>query len=181
MFAVKKIIEDKLYATELPGGNDTFTQCFIKWQDALYVREYLKSKPATQEFYHVGLKEATKIILRESKHLFEKIYEIVKEEKEPAALDELFSPLHKNDDFDLQHVPAKAYGTGKAKSFLRLYAIRFSDGCYLVIGGLIKMHPALQDSEEGKQILEEFRTWSDFLRRNNIEGAFELVTLINET
>ena len=69
MFAVQTIIHGKLYAAETPEGGDVLTACFNDWENPLYVREYLKNQPDTHSFYGVGLKEATKKILKESKNL----------------------------------------------------------------------------------------------------------------
>ncbi len=180
MFAVREIIKDILYATELSDGEDAFTQCFIQWEDPSFIRTHLQSQSALREYYHVSIGEATRLILQESKQLFLKFHKIVSGELPIGTLDNMFIPLHANDDFTLQRVPAKAYGISKAKSFLRLYAIRFSDGCYLIIGGYIKLHKTMQQSHEGIQILRDFKIWSDYLNKKGIDGAFELVTLISE-
>lgn len=182
MFAVREIIKDKLYATETLNGSDSFTECFNQWRDPMYIRDYLKQQPATQEFYGVGLKEAVKKILRESEQFRSKILKIVKGEEDYSTLDNfIFQPLHKNDDFNIPLLSAKAYGRGINTSFLRLYAIRLSDGSYIVVGGLIKMHLSLQESKEGQRILDTLNEWTEYLQKNNIDDSFDLGVLVNET
>lgn len=181
MFAVQTIIYGKLYAVETADGSDSFHECFEQWQNPLFVREYLKSQPSTLPYFGVGLKEATKLIIKESRAFKTEIIDILKGERNIETLDNyIFKPLHKKDELLFSHVQAKAYGC-EARSFTRLYAIRFSDGAYLVIGGLIKVHDSLQDSEEGKQMLAELKKWQRYLQQQNINDAFDLGILIKET
>lgn len=178
MFAIREVIKDKLYVAETPDGNDALTLCFSQWQDVQFVRDYLKKNGGNS--VEGRLKEVSKQVLSESRQFFEELLQIIRNKPRHTRLDELFEPLHKDDDFTLQHVATKAYGKVRAKSWLRLYAIRFEDGCYLVLGGMIKTHRAMQDSKEGKDILNLFKKWRKFLEKENIEGAFELVTLVSE-
>lgn len=181
MFAVQEIIRGKLYAAEIHNGSDILTECFKAWQNPLYIRDYLKKQPSTELFFGVGLKEATKHILKESKKFYTDILNIAEGHIPHKTLDEyIFKPLHQNDDLNVKHVSTKAYGTEGSKSYLRLYAIRLSDGCYIVVGGLIKMHHSLQDSDEGRQILATLKQWANYLRKNNIDDAFDIGILIAE-
>ena len=179
MFVVRKIIDNALYSTETDGGSDSFTDCFEQWQDPMYIRSYLLTYQAElQHYFQIGIKEATKKILKVSEQFFSDILSIAKGQHNKTLDNYIFEPLHKNDDFTIPFLSTKAYGQTNAKSFLRLYAIRFNDGSYLVIGGLIKLHTAIQDTDEGKAILEKFKVWKTYLHNNNIDSSFELCTLI---
>ncbi len=181
MFAVVEIIHDKLYATQTGDGNDIFNECFENWQDPLYISESLKDQPSILPFFKVGKKEARKLILKESSKFYAKILSIARGEKPSTSLDDfIFKPLHDNDDFDMPLISAKAYGTNSGKSFLRIYALRLSDGCYLVIGGMIKLHTSMQESKEGRDILKDLKKWANYFRENRIDDAFDLVELIIE-
>lgn len=180
MFVVRKIIDDTLYSTETDEGSDSFTDCFEQWQNPIYIRSYLlKYQTELQHYFNIGVKEATKKILKESKQFFSDILNIAKGQQNNKTLDNyIFEPLHKNDDFSTPFLSTKAYGQNNTKSFLRVYAIRLADGSYLVIGGLIKLHRTLQETDEGKSILEKFNFWKAYLHNNNIDSSFELGTLI---
>lgn len=181
MFAIQVIIDKKLYAAETPDGGDCFTKCFSQWEDVSYVREYLKLHLPANNYYGLGLKEAAKKVLKESQAFYSEILKIARNEIPNQKLDEyIFHPLHEKDDFDIPLLSAKAYGAKGKKSFLRIYAIRLSDESYLVIGGLIKLHRSLQDSEEGRNILEQLKKWTEYLRKNNIDDAFDIGVLITE-
>lgn len=181
MFAVVEIIYEKLYAIQTGDSSDVFTECFENWQDPLYIAEYLESQPPILPFFGVGKKEARKLILKESNKFYTEILSIVKGENPVSTLDNyIFTPLHETDDFNKPLLPTKAYGTVSGKSFLRIYAIRLSDGSYLVVGGMIKLHRTMQESEEGKEILKKLKVWENYLRNNRISDAFDIVELIIE-
>lgn len=180
MFAVVEIIHDKLYAIQTGDSSDVFIECFGNWQDPLYIAEYLESQPPMLPFFGVGKKEARKLILKESKKFYTEILSIVRGEIPASTLDNYFIPLHENDDFNIPLVATKAYGTTSGKSFLRIYALRLSDGSYLVVGGMIKLHRTMQESEEGKEILKKLKVWENYLRNNGISDAFDIVELIIE-
>ena len=75
-------------------------------------------------------------------------------------------------------IAAKAYGPRKPNSFLRLYAIRVSDGTYIIVGGLIKTTQRLQETEEGNKILGELKKLEEYLRKKGYEDAFDIGALI---
>src|SRR5690606_29491835 len=171
-------IHNKLYAIQTGDGNDVFTECFENWQNPLYIAEYLKNQPPILSFFGVGKKEARKLILKESEKFYTEILSIVRGEIPASTLDNyIFIPLHENDDFNIPLVASKAYGTASGKSFLRIYAIRLSDGSYLVVGGIIKLHRTMQESEEGKEILRKLKIWENYLRKHGIGDAFDIVEL----
>lgn len=181
MFAVVEIIHDKLYATATRGGSDVFTDCFENWQNPLYISDYLKDQPAILPFFEVGKKEARKLIIKESTKFYEEILSIARGEKPDTTLDHyIFEPLHVKDDYFIPLLQAKAYGRISGKSFLRIYAIRLSDGTYVVIGGMIKLHKTLQESDKGREILNELQKWENYLRKKDIGGSFDLVELLIE-
>lgn len=173
------IVENKLYALVTPDGSDVFTQCFENWQDTLYLYDFFKQHEVALGFYGMGSKEAVKKALSESKQFYLNILDIAEGNTDNATLDnDIFQPLHKNDDFDLPLIAAKAYGPCKPNSFLRLYAVRLSDGTYIIAGGLIKTTQRLQETEEGNKIVAQLKQLEAYLRKNGYEDAFDIGVLI---
>mgnify|MGYP001168765869 CR=1 FL=1 len=179
MFAIKQIIQDSLYALETNTGGDVFHECFDNWQDVLYLRDYFSSRPDSLIFYGVTVSEAVEDVLDESEQFFDDILKYAEDAEQGKRLDNIiFEPLHEKDDFDIPLIQAKAKGKTKGKSYLRLYAIRLSDGAYIVVGGLIKTTRSLQEDEEGIKILEKLRVLADYLRSNDFLDAFDIVVII---
>ena len=59
--------------------------------------------------------------------------------------DSYFQPFEGKYAYVLEMVPMKAYGTNK-HTFLRLYAIKLGQNCYLIVYGGIKLSRSVQDS-----------------------------------
>lgn len=179
MFALTEIVKDKLFALKEGGGLDAFHQCFDNWGDVQYVFNFFKSRPEALAYYGVDLGTAVRLILSESEQFFDDILNIAEGNRDAQSLDNIiFQPLHEGDDFDLPMIETKAYGKDHGRSFLRLYAIRLSDGAYIIAGGLIKTTKALQDNEEGKNMLEKLKEIARTLRKKQWSDAFDIGVLI---
>jgi hypothetical protein len=180
MFALHKIIENKLYAIKTGKDSDAFTDCFNNWQDATYVFNCFKGKEEALLFYGMDKKQAAQQVLKESQQFYLDILNIINGKTNATSLDHtIFIPLYPNTDFDLPLLETKAYGTEAGKSFLRMYAIRLNDGCYIVVGGLIKTSKTLQDSKEGKAILKRIKQVAKFLREKNYTDAFDIALIVS--
>lgn len=179
MFALREIIKEKLYALAGENGSDIFHQCFQQWQDVTQLHEFFLANPASLLHYGMGKKEAIKKILREAEQFENDLLAIAQDEEINGSLDELiFTPLHLKDDFVTPFLQSKAHGRESTPSFLRLYAIRLNDGCYIVVGGLIKTTRSLQESKEGKAMLIKLKEVADFLKQNNYEDIYNIAELI---
>ena len=177
MFALREIFKDKLYALAGAGDTDVFTECFNKWTDTLYLHNFLITNSEALEFYNLSRVDAIHKIISEAENFEDDLLEIVADEN--VSLDSLiFTPLHKNDNFETPFLQSKAYGAVETPAFLRLYAIRLTDGCYIVVGGLIKTTLSLQECEEGKLILATLRQLANFLDENNFEDSYNISELI---
>lgn len=178
MFALSEIVEEKLFALKEGGRLDAFHQCFENWQDVEYVYNFFKSRPEALLYYGVDHRTAVRLILRESEQFFDDILNIAEEENATSLDKIIFQPLHNGDDFDLPMIETKAYGKESGRSFLRLYAIRLSDGAYIIVGGLIKTTEALQDCEEGKAVLKKLKEIAGILRKSEMFDAFDIGILV---
>lgn len=179
MFAITEIVYNKLYALKEADGSDVFQNCFNNWQDTLWLHTFFKENPHALRYYGVDQKTAIQQIIKESETFSDDILNIAEGNTNASSLDDIvFQPLHKNDDFSLSIVESKAYGSITGKSFLRLYAVRLKDGAFIVVGGLIKSTQTLQEYEEGKQILEKLRKFTEFLRTGKYFDSFDIGVLI---
>jgi len=179
MFALREIIKEKLYALAGVDGTDVFHKCFQQWQDIAHLHEFFSIYPASLRHYGMGKKAAIKKILREGEQFENDLLTIARDEEADCSLDKLiFTPLHLKDDFETPFLRSKAYGQKQTPTFLRLYAIRLHDGCYIIVGGLIKTTRSLQESEEGKAMLVKLNEVADFLRQNNYEDTYNISELI---
>ena len=54
--------------------------------------------------------------------------------------------------YDINYIPMKGYGMLES-TFLRLYAIRFKENCYLIVCGGIKLNDTIQNSPVLQEIV----------------------------
>lgn len=178
MFALRKIVENKLYAIKTAGGSDAFFDCFKRWEDPMYLYHFFKERPHALLYYRVDAKQAAQLVINESQQFQSDILAIVHGKQPATTLDKaVFVPLHENGGFDMPLLEVKAYGAEQGISFLRLYAVRLKDGCYIVVGGLIKTGKALQDFEEGIQMMETIKALVAFLQKSKYSDAFDIAIL----
>jgi hypothetical protein len=179
MFALREIVIDKLYALALNTSCDVFQQCFEYWQDVDYLFRFFKEHQEALQYYQVDRMRAVELVLLESRLFFREIITIAEDNDSNHSLDQnIFVPLHHDDNFDIGLLETKAYGKKKGVSFLRLYAIRLQDGCYIIVGGLIKTSQALQDSIEGRAMIKRIKYVLKELQRHNLIDAFDIAAIV---
>lgn len=77
--------------------------------------------------------------------------------------------------FIMVYQPMKSYGPHRP-SFIRLYAIKISDNCYLITGGGIKLAHTIQDSPElDKEVFQKIDGTLNWLKVNGILDASDLI------
>jgi hypothetical protein len=174
MFAVNKIVENRLFALRCPTkedeDSDVLMQIFENWQDTSYLYSVLRKYSNELKFYDLTPKEAAKQILHENNNFYKALIEAATAKSQEIRLDLLFEPLHKKENSPLL-VQVKAYGAGSKPSLTRIYAIKLLDGSYVIIGGLIKVGKSLQDFSEGIELLKEIKKVQQFLERNGYLDA----------
>ena len=177
--ALQTIVKERLYSLQISKSSDVLADCFTKWKSPSYVYNLFAENPGALTFYQVDKQAAVAAVLEEAEQFFLDLLNIANGNFGISSLDNfIFQPLHKTHDFSIPILETKAYGKENNISFLRLYAIRLSDGCYIVIGGLIKTTQALQDSKEGRAILNRFKELTAFLTSKNLYDAFDIGILI---
>ncbi len=178
MFALREIIKGKLYALSRASNSDVFNLCFEQWQDVTFLHDFFLNNPAVLAYYGIGRKECIKKIIKEAGRFEEDLLSIANSGETDISLDTIFTALHTDDNFETPFLQSKAYGNEQSPGFLRLYAIRLSDGCYIIVAGLIKTTRALQESEEGKEVLFKLKAVVNFLKENNFEDTYNIAEII---
>jgi len=183
-----KIEECALWSVVYPehgeSADNIFRQLFNNWNDTEYVRGFIKDHES--ELKHpiwkgITKDEALEQVLDEVED-FEAELKAV-ESKQPGfenvTLDDIFEPLHK-DEFrhrrrNESHRKARP---DFSTPMLRIYAIKLSDGCFIVTGGGIKLTNSMKEAElEGE--VSKIERVQDYLKREGIssrEGLIEGLT-----
>lgn len=160
-----------LYAVHWQGEEkNAFAHFFTQMADAIYLVDFfddheddLTNHPQVQ----LSKTEAVLKVKNDAKALQKAILNAESFEE----LDYRFQPLSDNERvnrIDLRR--QKCYGI-VINSFLRLYAVRFDEGQYLITGGTIKLTRALQEREHTQIELNKLDHIVNYLID---EGIFEL-------
>lgn len=200
IFAVRKIIENCLYAIQYEGdddefenyefrevqsSNDEFRRLFNNWSDPEYLEAFFeKHKSDLQKgFYNfISIERAIERTIDEANELEQKLIEIAEQGKTNnyENLQTLFKPLNKSDE-DKYPIPdyqkSKAYGSAR-KSWLRIYAIRIDHNLFIVTGGAIKLTDTMNEREHLLKELEKLSQTKEFLIEKGIIDSDSIVDFL---
>lgn len=180
MFALEEIVEHVLYTlADEEHETNMMSQCMALWSDVSYLWDFFNANEQALVYYNLSRSEAIERVANQSEAIFSKLLEASQSKKFSDTLDSIFKPLHKNDDFSIPVVEAKAYsGSHHERGMLRLLAIRLQDGTFIFVGGLIKTTPAYQDCEEGRALLKKIELFAKYLRKEGYSNSHELGELL---
>ncbi|MEZ4799164.1 MAG: hypothetical protein R2809_05150 [Flavobacteriales bacterium] len=180
MFALHKVVEGKLYAlvtNELDDGHeqsDALHDLFENWQDVSYIHRFFKKNQAVLSYLGLSRPQAIEQVLHESKNFYSALLEATNSDDFSREIDKLFEPLHKNPQTDVSLLQLKAYGGATLPSITRIYAIKLKDNAIVIVGGLIKSSQALQNTKDGKELLNLIKQLTRFLNDKKLIDSKEL-------
>ncbi len=190
IFAVKiyagmnfdKITEDgRLWAVRYDGEPDNeLFRLFEQWNDVVWLRKFFKEnwQDLTSYFKITDINQAITDTIDDSEILEGVIMDISPD----ANLEELFRPLSNNSsvaDF-LDKMKARGSRTNRHVSWLRIYAIRLSEGIYIITGGAIKLTEKMQDRPHTMIELEKIEKVRRFLIAEGIVDNEGFIDYISE-
>ena len=153
MTEIKEIFPQHLYSFHYDGQErNEYRRLFHEWNDKSFLlsffREYIEFLDIEiwSEFNNEPENAAKSVILDANRlePFIQELEENTKAGKKPD-FDSYFQPFEGKYAYVLEMVPMKAYGTNK-HTFLRLYAIKLGQNCYLIVYGGIKLSRSVQDS-----------------------------------
>ena len=117
---------------------------FDRWSDVEWLRHFFKeNREDLHSFNITDINTAIADVLEDA----ETLEGIIMDISPDADLDTLFKPLDNNRtmlDF-LEKMKARGNKIGRHSSWLRIYAIRLTEGIYIVTGGAIKLTATMQE------------------------------------
>ena len=165
----KILDDDRLWAVRYDDEDDNaLYSLFDQWSDVRWLRTFFKENITDLERYFniTNIHTAIEDTIEDS----EKLQGIIMDMSPDANLDELFHPLDNNRTSD------ETLGTEKGKikkrrfhpSWLRIYAIKLSDGNYIVTGGAIKLTYLMEERAHTQKELDKLAKVRYFLLNEGI-------------
>lgn len=161
--------DGRLWAVRFEGEqNNEFIKLFYNWRDAMWLRTFFKENmnDLSSYFHITDIRQAIDDTTDDSRRLRCIMLDISPE----ADLDRIFRPLDNNQMAEMMLEKEKArlkQRIGHA-SWLRIYAIRLSDGVYIITGGAIKLTATMQEREHTRMELVKMDRVRRFLLEENI-------------
>lgn len=176
-----EITEDgRLWAVRYEGENDNaLYTLFDQWSDVMWLRSFFKAnwRDLTSYFKITDVNQAIEDTIEDS----DKLQGIIMDISPSANLDELFRPLenYRTKGFFLGKEKAKLKRIKRHSSWLRIYAIRLSEGVYVITGGAIKLTLKMEEREHTRQELVKLEQVREFLLSENIIDDDSFVEYMN--
>lgn len=153
---------------------------FEKWGNPQWLMEFFEKNISDLSAYFkiTDLNQAIFDTLEDNEQLQCLILDISPE----ADLDKLFRPLENNriQEMTLAREKAKIQRRQRHASWLRIYAIRFEPGIYIVTGGAIKLTATMQEREHTIQELANMEKVRNFLLSESIYDAEGLADYLDQ-
>ena len=175
------ITEDgRLWAVRYNGEQDNaLYTLFDQWNDVMWLRSFFKAnwEDLTSYFKITNINQAIEDTIEDSDRLQGIIMDISPE----ANLDEIFHPLEnfRTTDGLLGKEKARLKRVNQHSSWLRIYAIKLSEGIYVITGGAIKLTLKMEEREHTKKELVKMEKVRSFLLNENIIDNDSFVEYMN--
>ena len=177
------ITEDgRLWAVRYDGEKDTaLYTLFAQWNDVMWLRSFFKAnwQDLTAYFKITDVNQAIEDTIEDS----DKLQGIIMDISPDANLDEIFHPLEnfRTTEILLGKEKARLKRQERHSSWLRIYAIKLSEGVYVITGGTIKLTLKMEEREHTRQELVKLEKVRSFLLNENIiddDGFVEYMNTI---
>ena len=170
----------KLWAVRYEGKNDNaLYTLFDQWNDVMWLRSFFKKNWQDLESYFkiTDINQAIEDTIEDSDRLPGIIMDISPE----ANLDEIFHPLEnfRTSEMLLGKEKAKLKRVVRHSSWLRIYAIKLSEGIYVITGGAIKLTLKMNEREHTQKELTKLEKVRSFLLSENIIDNDSFVEYMN--
>lgn len=150
---IVEIIPPYLYSMQYDNEPlDEYHRVFRDWHEASFLAEFFRlnaeylQQPFWKEYFSEP-EDAAKDVIVDATALERYINQLADNAKngETPDFESYFQPLEGKYIYEWKLIPMKGYGTGKP-TFIRLYAIRMEENCYLVVYGGLKLADTIQNS-----------------------------------
>lgn len=171
----------RLWAVRYAEDEDNILNTvFAQWDDVQWLRQFFKDNFADlQRYFQISdVDVAIDITAEDSDVLQRKILDISPD----ANLEELFRPLNnwQTTEMGLDKEKANPKTITHHRSWLRIYALKLSDGSYIITGGAIKLTRTMQEREHTLQELLHQEQVRNFLLQNGIIDTDSFVDYLAE-
>jgi len=162
-----------LYAFQFDDETENELQkALIQWRDTEYLFEFIQ-----QHLADILRNENKQLLPQKLINDADQIDDIIwKYAEEQIPLEQFFKPLHNQ---EYQAVVLSKQKGRYQRSYLRLYALKIDENCFVITGGAIKF-TANMEPPHLQQELTKLEKCRSFLQENDVFDADSFYELMNE-
>lgn len=167
------IFADQLFAFQYNDevDNELF-RLLSQWNDTAFLYQFV-TQHKTDAPKSVPVQTLIHQLLSNANDIDDTLSEI---SKDPTRrLEEFFKPLE-NPEY---HIVVLSKQKGR-KNYLRLYAIRIDENCFVITGGTIKFHHLNNDRSHTQREMEKINKCRGYLKDNGVFDADSFYEFISE-
>lgn len=167
------IFANRLFTFHYKGEKmNELRRLLTNWNDPFYLSKFVKEN-RTDLPKNMSIQQVVHQIIENANDIDESLNELSNDPD--RKLEEFFKPLY-NQEYRLI-VLSKQKGR---KNFLRLYAIKIDDNCFVITGGAIKFHHLNKDRLHTQKEMQKIDNCRDFLKENGVFDSDSFYEFINE-
>ena len=176
-----KITDDgRLWAVRYDGESDNaLYTLFEQWSDVMWLRKFFRENwdDLTAYFKVTDINQAIEDTIEDSDQLQCLMLDL----QPDSDLESLFHPLEnfRTSERVLGKEKAKLKRTVRHSSWLRIYAIKLSQGVYVITGGAIKLTLKMEERDHTKAELKKLEIVRRFLLNEDIIDDDSFIDYVN--
>lgn len=154
-------------------------ELFDNWNDVVWLDTFfVENQIDLLSYYGITIEQAILHTLEDSDKIEATLYQLAEQDN----LDSLFRPLDNNETGNslLQKDKARLKKRPIHSSWLRVYAIRLSDGAYIITGGTIKLTRKMEEREHTREQLIQIERVRNYLLSEHIIDDDSFIDYIAE-
>lgn len=176
----EELVKDKLWAVRGDDEDCHALEILLDhWNDVIWLNTFfVENQIDLLSCYGVSIEEAIMHTIEDS----DKLESIMLQLAEDDDLDKLFRPLDNNETGNslLQKDKARLKDRPRHSSWLRIYAIRLSNGAYIITGGAIKLTHTMAEREHTQAELNKIEQVRNYLLSEHIIDDESFIDYIAE-
>ncbi len=170
---IVSIFADKLFAFHYDNEEENeLTRLLELWRDTLYIDEFLTENEADIP-NNENIDELPYKIIDFADEIDDTLSELANDSS--SSLEEFFKPLN-NQEYKVVELSRQK---GREK-YLRLYALKIYDNCFVITGGAIKFTHLMEDRKHTNDELLKINKCKEYLKNNGVFDDDSFFEFINE-
>lgn len=170
---IVSIFAEKLFAFHFENeAENELKRLLDLWNDTLHISDFLEEHkldiPTNEDINTLSFK-----LLEFANEIDDTLIELANDNS--LQLEQFFAPLH-NEEF-LEVTLSRQKGRN---SYLRIYALKIDQNCFVITGGAIKLTQTMQEREHTIIELQKINRCRDYLRDNGVSDVESFYEFLSE-